>query len=59
MARENKNGKRQNFLLRGEIAQKLEEYSAKTGIPKTTVVEKALLFYFEKIDFENEDVRSR
>lgn len=42
MAREKKDGKMTNFYLEKEVVELLEKYSEETGIPKTTIVEKAI-----------------
>ena len=45
MAREKKDGKMTNFYLEKEVIELLEKYSEETGIPKTTIVEKAIKEY--------------
>ena len=42
MAREKKDGKMTNFYLDKDVVELLEKYSEETGIPKTTIVEKAI-----------------
>lgn len=43
-----KNRKRKDFGIDKEIAKKLEEYSKKTYIPESRIVDLALKEYFEK-----------
>lgn len=45
MARTKKDGKTANFFLSKDVIKMLDEYSRETGIPKTTIVEKALKEY--------------
>ena len=48
VGRPKKNGKHVNCYVREDIANALEELTIKTGLPKTTVVEKALIEYIER-----------
>ena len=48
MAREKKDGKMTNFYLDKDVVELLEKYSEETGIPKTTIVEKAIKEYLKK-----------
>lgn len=45
------------YKLNDDVGIKLDKYSEDTGIPKTTIVEKALLLYFNTLeggkDYEN------
>lgn len=45
MAKAKKDGKLVNYYIDNKILSQLEKYSEKTGIPKTTIVEKALKEY--------------
>lgn len=49
MARPKKEGERFCCYLRKDILELLTDYSDDTGVPKTRVVEKALLKYFEDV----------
>ncbi|WP_293696535.1 ribbon-helix-helix domain-containing protein [uncultured Phascolarctobacterium sp.] len=59
MVRQRKEYAAASFKLEKNIYERLCEYSAETGIPKTVVVEKALAMYLEnnneKTSFNNED----
>ena len=48
MARDKKDGKLVNYYLDNKILSMLEKYSKETGIPKKTIVEKALKEYLSK-----------
>ena len=48
MARPKKDGKPVSFVLQRQIVEELDKYYAETGIPKTTIVEKALKAYLYK-----------
>ena len=50
MARQKKEGERFCCYLRKDILESLTNYSNDTGIPKTVVVEKALLKYLVDMD---------
>ena len=51
MARPRKKDARyMNFYLTSSIADKIDEYSEETGIPKTKIVEDALLKYMQEIE---------
>lgn len=49
MARQKKDGERFCCYLRKDIVGMIADYSAETSLPKTAIVEKALLKYFEEI----------
>lgn len=51
MARPRKDGKRFSMILDSKLANKLEKFSDESGMPKTTVIEKALRLYLN--DKEN------
>ena len=55
MARQKKDGERFSCYLRKDIVELLSKYSEETGIPKTVVVEKALLKYLNNISIVKED----
>lgn len=48
MARQKKDGHFLNCYIRKDIWDEINEYSQKTFIPKTNIVEQALVEYFEK-----------
>ncbi len=48
MPRPKKEGTSMSFKLKNEIVEQLNQYSEKTMIPKTCVVELALKEFFEK-----------
>lgn len=48
MARQRKEGEARTFRIRKELCDKLDEYSEKTMLSKTAIVEKALAEYFKK-----------
>lgn len=48
MARAKKDGVKRSFFLNEKIDDKLNQYSKKTGIPKTTIIEKAIEEFFQK-----------
>ena len=48
MAREKKDGEFINCKIRQEVADKLNEYSKVSMVPKTAIVEKALDEYLDK-----------
>ena len=50
MSRQKKNGKFLNCYVKQEIMDQLDEFSKKSLIPKTSVVEEALKQYFNKYD---------
>jgi hypothetical protein len=52
MARPKKNGQFLNCYIEKEIIEKLEDYSRETSVPKTAVVEKALMMYFKSKEKE-------
>lgn len=45
-----KNSKPQAFRLRTDICERLDKYSEKSMIPKTSIVEAALKEYLERVD---------
>ena len=49
VARPKKDGERFCCYLRKDIVAMIDDYSAETSIPKTAIVEKALMKYFEEI----------
>lgn len=49
MARQKKDGERFCCYLRKDLVNMIDEHSKETSIPKTAIVEKALLKYFELI----------
>ena len=52
MARQKKDGERFCCYLRKDLVNMIDEHSKETSIPKTAIVEKALLKYFELIKEE-------
>lgn len=48
MSRERKEGTYLNIKLEQSLYDKLSQYSKETGIPKTTITEKALDAYFSE-----------
>lgn len=52
MPRPKKDGKYVNFYARKDLMDRLEEYSEKTMIPKTALLEKALEDYLERVDHD-------
>ena len=50
MPRQKKDGKFVNFYMDAKLLERLEEYCKETGIPKTTVIEKAVDFWLEGND---------
>ena len=48
MARQRKDGKRFDCVMRREVFETMRDYSTETGIPLTTVVEKSLEKYLEQ-----------
>ena len=49
MARAKKDGQFLNCYIRKELFEKLTQYSVDTSLPKTAIVEKALLKYFDEV----------
>lgn len=45
MARPRKDGKRFSMILDSELANRLKKFSDESGMPKTTIIEKALRLY--------------
>lgn len=52
MPRPKKDGKYVNFYARKDLMDRLEEYSEKTMIPKTALLEKALEDYLERVEHD-------
>lgn len=52
MARQKKDAERFCCYLRRDLVNMIDDYSKETSIPKTAIVEKALLKYFELIKEE-------
>lgn len=52
MARAKKDSEARTFRLSPEILKRLDNYSEKTSIPKTAIVERALKQYLEVVDEE-------
>lgn len=50
MARAKKEGIARTFYLKKDVAEAMDKYSEQTGIPKTTVVEKAIEEYIRMRD---------
>lgn len=48
MARQKKDAKHVTYFISTDILDKLDKYYKDTGIPKTTIVEKALKAYLDK-----------
>ena len=48
MARAKKEGIARTFYLKKDVSEAMDKYSAKTGIPKTTIVEQAVEEYMQK-----------
>ena len=48
MAKPKKDGKYINIFMIRELAERLEAYSAETGIPKTFLIEKAVKAYLDE-----------
>lgn len=55
MARQKKDGQFINCYIKQEIADALNTYAEESGVPKTTIVEKALTAYLTSVnsDLEN------
>lgn len=49
MARQKKDGERFCCYLRKDILEQLKQYSDETSLPRTAIVEKALLRYFREV----------
>ena len=52
MARQKKDGERFCCYLRKALVNMIDDYSKETSIPKTAIVEKALMKYFELVKEE-------
>lgn len=52
MARQKKDGERFCCYLRKDLVNMIDDYSKETSIPKTAIVEKALMKYFELVKEE-------
>ncbi len=48
MARARKNGKRVSMILNQDIIKRLDDFSKKSGLTKTAIVENALNLYMNK-----------
>ena len=48
MAREKKEMIKGTYSLARNVVEQLDTYSTETGIPKTVIIEKALIAYFAK-----------
>lgn len=59
MARAKKDGQFFNCYLRKDILKRLSAYSDDTGIPKTIVVEKALLKYLATVMKSEMDLQNK
>lgn len=53
MPRAKKDGKYVNCYVKRELVDRLEAYSEKTLIPKTSVIEVALEQYLDKIEIQD------
>lgn len=49
MARPKKDGERFCCYLRKDLINMIDDYSTETSIPKTAIVEKALLKFFDEV----------
>lgn len=49
MAKDKSNYESRTFRLPPEVIKRMDDYSEDTGISKTTVVEKALIAYLDKV----------
>lgn len=52
MPRPKKDGKVINYYVRKDLVDRLDAYSEKSMIPKTSIVEAALKEYLDKVDPE-------
>lgn len=50
MARPKKDGKVIHYYIRKNLVDRLSEYSEKSMIPKTTIIEIAIKEYLDKVD---------
>jgi len=58
MPRPKKDGKFINFYVKKDLVERLEQYSEKSMIPKTAILEAALQDYLDKSDdISNDQVR--
>lgn len=48
MARQKKDAKHVTYFISVDILEQLDKYYEETGVPKTTIVEKALKAYLDK-----------
>jgi len=55
MARQKKDGQFINCYIRQDIADALNKYADESGVPKTTIVEKALSSYLASVEIETDD----
>ena len=49
MAKDKSNYESRTFRLPPEVIKRMDDYSDDTGISKTTIVEKALIAYLDKV----------
>ncbi len=54
MPKQKKNGRYFNIYMNAELLDRLAEYNAETGVPKTTAIEKALRIYLDKVAPRNQ-----
>ena len=59
MARPKKDGERFCCYLRKDLVNMIDDYSTETSIPKTAIVEKALIKYFEEIKKSQTDSQEK
>ena len=52
---ETKNGKNKTYYMQNSVLNLLEKHKKETGVPKSTVVNKALEEYFEKRGVKESD----
>lgn len=52
MPRQKKDGKVINYYVRKDLVDRLDVYSEKSMIPKTSIIEVALKEYLDKVDPE-------
>ncbi len=52
MPRPRKDGKVINFYVRKDLVERMDAYSEKSRIPKTSIVELALNEYLDKVEAE-------
>lgn len=54
MSRQKKDGENRTFKLKKNLVEKLDDYAEKTMLPKTAIVEKALLNFLSKTENEED-----